>query len=181
MPCLELLIQNSKCSLNPRKNLKNSYPPSPWFCCCLLYTNIASNWSDLKGLNQPISPGFSSEFHITHQRRLAQSDLCSSDDVRFTILKPEPPTRALGSQRRKGKRKSSFQSDHSRCAIGTEHLKLKPADRQQGPHVYTSAARASISAFCFSFFSFLFYRVKSLSRAASGMRFSCHTSSVLVK
>ena len=105
----------------------------------------------------------------------------SSDGVRFTILKPEPPTRALGSLRRKGKRKSSFQSDHSRCAIGTEHLKLKPADRQQGPHVYASAARASISAFCFSFFSFLFYRVKSLSRAASGMRFSCHTSSVLVK
>jgi len=53
----------------------------------------------------------------------------------------------------------------SRCGMGTEHLKLEPGDRQQGPHVYAFAAPESFSWLCAfllkkSFYSF--YRAKTL-------------------
>lgn len=52
---------------------------------------------------------FSSEFHIPNQHRFKLFDRCGSsrDGVRFTILKLEPPTRALGLWR--GERDSTKQ------------------------------------------------------------------------
>lgn len=80
------------------------------------------------------------KLHVTYQRRPVLSDRCagaSSVGVCWNILRPEPPNRALGQKscRRTIKKKVSFRSDHSRCEIGIDHLKLEPTDRQQGPHV----------------------------------------------
>jgi len=54
----------------------------------------------------------------------------------------------------------------SRCGMGTEHLKLEPGDRQQGPHVYAFAAPESLSWLCaflfFQIFLYSFYRAKAL-------------------
>ncbi|KAJ1298067.1 hypothetical protein BS78_01G424900 [Paspalum vaginatum] len=96
-----------------------------------------------------VFPGVSLQNFTSHQRRLALSDRCAGAPAMAStspsLNRREPPTRALGLAvaEEKEKAQSSFQkADDSRCKIGTEQLKLEPADR--------AAARATRVRLCSS-------------------------------
>ena len=146
----------------PKKELKNSNP-SPWFSCCLLYTNIASNWSALKGLNKLISPGFSSEFRITHHRRLPQSDLCAGPPVMASaspsLNRSHQPEHLV----RRGERESAKAASKAIILVARSGRSTWSWSRQTGSKGHTCTPlqlvrRSQLSAFLFFHFYFTGWR-----------------------